>query len=103
MNNNYFDYNMIQEGNVSLLQRFLKDFLAADVGGSKCLHAMSSNTLFCTCYIGKAIYHKFSRSDISYRFNGENFNIMLERRLIHIDLLIHIDFKIQVILRELHI
>ena len=37
-----------------------------------------ANTLFCMHYVGNVIYHKFSHSDVSYRFNGKNMNVMLE-------------------------
>ena len=57
---------------------FSKDSFAADVDRSKCLHATSSNALFCKHYTGYVNYHKFSHNDISYRFNGENVNVMLE-------------------------
>ena len=75
---NYFDSNMIQKGNATLLQRFPKDYFAADIDRSKCLHATSSNALVCTHYVGNVIYHKFAPGDVSYGFNGENFNVMLE-------------------------
>ena len=38
----YFDSNMIQKGNETLLQRFPKDYFAADVDRSKCLHESSN-------------------------------------------------------------
>ena len=68
---------MIQKGNATLLQRFPKDYFAEDVNGSKCLNATLSDALFCMHYVGKVIYHKFSHSDVSYRFNGKNVNVML--------------------------
>ena len=74
---NYFYSNMIQKGNVTLLQHFPKDYFAVDVDRSKCLY-MSLNTLFCTHYVGNMIYHKFSNGDVSYRFNGGSFNVMSE-------------------------
>ena len=75
---NYFDSNMIQKGNTTLLQRFPKDYFAADADRSKYLHTTSSNALFCMHYVGNVIYHKFSHDDVSYRFNGKKFNAMLE-------------------------
>ena len=75
---NYFDSNMIQNRNATLLQRFPKDYFAADVDRSKCLYATSSNALFCTHYVGNVIYHKFSHGDVSYRFSGKNVNVVLE-------------------------
>ena len=72
----YFDSNMIQKGNVTLLQRLPNDLFAADVD-KKCLHATSSNALFCTHYVGNVIYHKFSHDDVSYRNNGENVKVMV--------------------------
>ena len=74
----YFDSNMIQKGTATLLQRFSKDYFAADIDRSNCLHATSSNALFYTHYVGNMIYHKFSHDDVSYRFNGKNVNAMLE-------------------------
>ena len=65
-------------GDLTLLHGFPKDYFAAEADRSKCLHATSSNALFCTHYVGNVIYHKFSHDDISYRFNGENVNAMLE-------------------------
>ena len=76
---NNFDSNMIQKENATLFQHFPKDFFAADVDRSKCLHAMTSNMLSCTHYVGNVIYHKFSHNDISYRFNGKIFNGMFEK------------------------
>ena len=63
---------------MTLLQRFPNDFFAADTDRNKCLHATSSNALFCTHYIGNVIYHKFAHGEVSYRFNGVNGNVMLE-------------------------
>ena len=61
------------------MQRFPKDYFAADVDRNKYSHAISSpNTLFCTHYVGNVIYHKFSQGDVSYMFNGKNFNVTLE-------------------------
>ena len=80
----HFDSDLIQEGNETLLRHFPKDFFAADIDRSKCLHAMSSNALFCTHYIGNMIYHKFSHDDVSYRFNGENVNVMLEFNILYL-------------------
>ena len=64
----YFDSNMIQKGNMALLRCVPKDYLTADIDRSKCLHAMSSNALFCTPDVGNVIYHKFSHGDVSYSF-----------------------------------
>ena len=75
---NYFDSNMIQKGNATLLQRLPKDYVAADVDRNNCSHARSSNALFCTHYVDSVFYHKFSHNDFSYRINGENVNVMLE-------------------------
>ena len=74
---------MIQKENATLLQRFPQDYFAADVDRSKCLHATSSNALFCTRYVGSCnvIYHKFSHGDVPYRFNEKNVNVMLEKKL----------------------
>ena len=66
---------MMQKGNTTLLQRFPKDYFAADVDRSKRLHATSSNELFCMHYVGNVIYHTFSHGDVFYRFNGENVRI----------------------------
>ena len=52
--------------NVTLLQHFPKDCFAVDANSSKCLHATSSNVLFCTHYVGNMIYHNFSHSDVSH-------------------------------------
>ena len=65
-------------GNATLLRCFPKDYLAADVDRSKCLHATSSNALFCTHYVGNVIYHKVSHGGVSDRFNRKNVNVMLE-------------------------
>ena len=75
---NYFDSNMIQKGNTTLLQCFPKDYFAADADRSKCLHMTSSNALLWMHYVGNVIYHKFSHDDVSYKFNGKNVNAMLE-------------------------
>ena len=75
---NYFDSNVIRKGNVTLLKRFVKDYFAADVDRSECLHATSSSALFCKHYVGNVIYHKFSHSDVFYRFNWKIVNVMLE-------------------------
>ena len=69
---------MIQKGNATLLQCLSKDYLAADVDRSKCLHVTSSNVLFCTHYVGDVIDHSFPHSEVSYRINGENVNVMFE-------------------------
>ena len=61
-----------------MLQRFPKDYFAADFDRSKCLHATSSNVLFCMHCIGNVIYHKFSHGDVCYRLNGKNVNVVLE-------------------------
>ena len=74
----YCDSNMIQKGNATLLQRFLKDYFAADADRSKCLHATSSHELFRTHLFGNVIYHSFSHDNVSYRINGQNVNVMLE-------------------------
>ena len=50
---------MIQSGNATLLQRFANDYFAVDVEMSNCLHATSSNTLFCTHYVGNVNYRSF--------------------------------------------
>ena len=55
---------MMQKGNASVLQRFPKDYFSADVDRSKCLHATSSNMLFCTQHIGIMIYHNFLHGKI---------------------------------------
>ena len=73
----YFDSNMIQKGNATLSRHFSKDYFAVHVDRSKCLHATSSKTLFCTHYVGNMIYHKFSHDDVYIRFHAENVNIML--------------------------
>ena len=57
---------------------FLKSYFASDVNSSKCLHATSSNALLCMHYVDDVIYHIFSHGDVSDRFCGENFNVMLE-------------------------
>ena len=85
---------MIQDGNATLLQRFPKDHFTADVDRSKCLHATSSNALFCTHYVGNVIYQSFSHDDVSYRFNGENVNGMLEYEISHTFLSI-LDIKLR--------
>ena len=59
-----------QKANLTLLRCFPKDYFAADVKRSKCLHATSSKMLFCMYYVGNVIYHNFSRGDVSYMFNG---------------------------------
>ena len=69
---------MMQKRSTTLLQRFPKEYFAADSDRSKCLHATSSNALFFTHYVGNVIFFKFSHDDISYRFNGKNVNAMLE-------------------------
>ena len=69
---------MIQKGNATLLRRLPKDYFAADVDRSICLHATSSNAFVRTHYVGNVIYHKFSHSDVSYKVNGEKVNVMLE-------------------------
>ena len=69
---------MTQKGNTTILQRLTKDYFAADIDRSKCLHAMSWNVLFCTHYVGNVIFHEFLNDDVSYRVNGENISIMLE-------------------------
>ena len=74
----HFESNMIEKGNATLLQRSQKEYFAADVDRSKCLHATSSNALFCTQYVGNMRYHKFSHGDVSYRFNGKNDKVKLE-------------------------
>ena len=67
---------MIQKGNATLLQHSPKDYLVVVIDRSKCLHPISSNTLFCMYFFGNMIYHKVSHGDVSYRFNGENVNIV---------------------------
>ena len=55
----------------------LKNYYASGVS-SKCLHATSSNALFCTHYVNDVIYHVFSHGDVSIRIYGKNVNVMLE-------------------------
>ena len=74
----YFDSNMIQIENATLLQRFAKDYFAAYIDRSKCFHSTSLNVLFCTNYVGNVIYRKFCYGGVSYKFDGENVNVMLE-------------------------
>ena len=40
------------------------DFFAAEGDCSKCLHATSSNVLFCTHYISNVDYYKFSHVNV---------------------------------------
>ena len=47
-------------------------------------NATSSNALFCTHYVNNVIYHKFSHSDVSYRFNGNNVNVMLQFNFLYV-------------------
>ena len=68
---------MIQSGNATLLQRFSKNYFAVDVEMSKCLHATSSNTLFCMHYIGNVSY----LSLIMVTFPIGSDNAMLEYKL----------------------
>ena len=75
---NYFDSNMIQKVNGTLLQCFLNIYLAADIDRNQCLRLTSSNSRMCSHYVGNVIYHKFSYGAVSYRFNWENVNAMLE-------------------------
>ena len=77
---NNFDSNMIQKRYATLLQRLPKDYYAADVDRSKCLHTTLSNALFCMHYFGKVIENKFSH--VSYMINGENVTVMLAFYLI---------------------
>ena len=75
---NYFDSNMIQKGDATLLQHFLKDYFAADVDRSKCLlrrHQTRSSA--CTMLVTRFITN-FAHDDVSYRNNREIINIMLE-------------------------
>ena len=44
----------------------------------KCLHPTSSKREMCTSSVSSVIYHNFSHGAISYKFNGENVNVMLE-------------------------
>ena len=81
---NYFDSNMIQKENATLMQHFRKNCFAADVDRSKCLHATSPNAHFCTHYVGDLIFHKFSHSDVSYSFNGKNVNVVLELIIVRV-------------------
>ena len=51
-------------------------------GGRKCLHATSEKRAL-THAISLAVnYRLFSHADVSYRFNGENDNVVLEFSLI---------------------
>ena len=43
---NYFDCNMIRKKNLTFFRRVSKDFFAADVDRSKCLHATSQTRSF---------------------------------------------------------
>ena len=74
---------MIQSGNATLLQRFPKDCFVVDVAMSKCLHATSSNALFCTHYVGNMNYRSLITVTfpIHDRFNRKNDNAMLEYTL----------------------
>ena len=65
------------EKNAILLLHFPKDYFAEDIDSRKCLHATSSNVLFCRHCVGNMFYDKFSR-DVSCRFNERNVIIMLE-------------------------
>ena len=67
-----FRFQHDTERKCDIVATFSKDYFAADVGRSKCLHATSSNALFCTHYVGNVICHKFAHGDVSYRFNGKN-------------------------------
>ena len=72
---------MIKKSKCDVIATFSKGYFAVDINRSKCLHATSSKVLFCTHYISNVIYHIFSHNDVSYRFNGENVNVMLELQI----------------------
>ena len=52
----YFDTTMIHKGELTPLQCFPKNYFPGDVDRSKCIHATSSNALFCTHYIDDMNY-----------------------------------------------
>ena len=50
---------------IDIFAIFLKNYFASDVKSSKCLHAMQSNALFCTHYVGDVIHRILSHGEIS--------------------------------------
>ena len=76
-NEKLFSFKHDIERKCDIIACFPKDYFAEDVDRSKCLIATSSKALFCT-HLGNVIYHKFSQGDVSYWFNVENVNVMLE-------------------------
>ena len=65
---------MIKKGKVTLLQRFPMDLFSTDVNVYMRRHKSS---LFATISLN-GNYGLFTHSDVSYRFNGENDNVVLE-------------------------
>ena len=65
---------MIQKGNATLLQRFQKDYFAADVDRSQCLRHQTLS--FARTTLGTWFITNFS-----YRLDGKNVKVMLEFEL----------------------
>ena len=58
----------------NVFQRTILQRMSTEVN----VYIRGHQALFCTHYIGNIIYHRFSHSDVSYRFNGKTVNVLLE-------------------------
>ena len=54
------------------------DYFETDVDRSTCLHGHHQVGKVERFDVSNVIYHRFSHGAVSYTFNGENVNIMLE-------------------------
>ena len=79
----FLSYVKLKGKSVSLRFFFFKNDFASNVNSSKCLHATSSNALFCTHYVDDVMYHIFSHGDVSIWLYGKNINFMKESTIIH--------------------
>ena len=75
---NYFDSNIIKNGNARRLRHYKWTILKRTSPEVKCLHPTSSRREMCTLSVSNVIYHKFSHGAAFYTLNGKNVNVMLE-------------------------
>ena len=78
MKQNYFDSNMIKKEKVTLFNFAATFFEGLIFGGCKCLHATLQKCALSHTFLFTGNYHLFAHHDVSYRFNGENDNVVLE-------------------------
>ena len=75
---NYFDSNIVQNENIRLLQHFLRIILKRTSTEAHIYIRRHQGAKFEHFNVSNVIYHEFSHGAVSYTFDGENVNVMLE-------------------------